>query len=218
MGDADANAVRQFVVHIGAMGFGDQIEIVAAEFGEHLRDAEKLVWVGHDKASRGGQLRAGAGAASGRLIAFHHVDNPLTRDHVDALLAVSADPEIRGGAFHRDLGHCWPGWGFGSPISRWWERRFGILYGDQTCFVRREVLASIGGVPDLRLMEDVELSKKLRESGIVTLIDPPVQPSLRKFESDGKIRRKLHNMKLLSDWKRGATPEELYERYYGSGN
>jgi len=41
----------------------------------------------------------------------------------------------------------------------------GRIAGDQGMFIRRETLSAIGGVPDVELMEDFELSRRLRQVG-----------------------------------------------------
>ena len=54
--------------------------------------------------------------------------------------------------------------------------------------VRREVLASIGGVPDVPLMEDFELCRRLRRCGRLALADATVVTSARRFQKLGVLR------------------------------
>ena len=41
-------------------------------------------------------------------------------------------------------------------------RRFGLIFGDQALFLRRDVFDSLGGFAPLALMEDWELARRLR--------------------------------------------------------
>ena len=163
--------------------------------------------------SRGGQMRRGAAEATGSLLVFHHADNPLTKDHLRSLLRVAREGKVSSGAFFRDLGHGWPGLGIVMPLARWWQRKVGILYGDQTCFVKKDVYDAVGGMPDIVLMEDVAFSKKLRRWGEVELLDPPVCPDMSRFSRDGHFRRKLENLALICFFKMGVSPTRLRRIY-----
>jgi hypothetical protein len=204
------------------------IMVVAGEQSEQHRHGDSAAGAGLDsglgagpglrilsghRASRGGQMRSGAAVATGELVVFHHPDNPLRQAHVRSLLDVAREPVIAGGAFYRDLCHCWPGWGFLEPLARWWQMKYGILYGDQTCFVRREVYQAVGGMPDMVLMEDVELSRRLRKWGSLRFLDPPVQPDMSRFMRDGRWRRKLENLALILLYRTGASPRRLNSIY-----
>lgn len=171
---------------------------------------------GH-RPSRGGQMRSGAAVAGGSLLVFHHADNPMGWDHLRSLVAVVGDEKIAGGAFYRDLGHCWPGFGFLMPLARWWQRGRGILYGDQTCYVRREVYDALGGMPDMVLMEDVEFSRRLRKWGKLRLLDPPVRPDMSRFLKDGRVRRKLENLVMILLFRMGVSPVRLGRFYQRRG-
>jgi hypothetical protein len=99
----------------------------------------------------------------------------------------------------------------------------GIAFGDQAQFFRREVLPEIGGFPDQMLMEDVELSMRLKTSGPVCFLSQGVAVSNRRWEKKGfganfmrvvwlclsyLVQRRLG----LGDIKR----QDFYERYYAS--
>ena len=42
---------------------------------------------------------------------------------------------------------------------------FGLPYGDQALFVRRDAFLALGGYADLPIMEDVDLVQRLRRTG-----------------------------------------------------
>jgi rSAM/selenodomain-associated transferase 2 len=164
--------------------------------------------------NRGRQLNLGAHHAGGAWLLFHHSDTELTRPHVQALAALDPRPEIVGGAFYRQFDSRHPHCRWLDPIERWHNRSFGALYGDQSLFVRRPHFQSLGGFADIPLMEDVEFSKRLRRSGQLALLDPPITSSPRKHERRGAWKTTFTNAALILLYKLGAPPERLRAWYY----
>ena len=63
-------------------------------------------------------------------------------------------------------------------------RRFGLIFGDQALFLRRDVFDSLGGFAPLALMEDWELARRLRplhRKGLIRALETPVGTSARRF-------------------------------------
>jgi GT2 family glycosyltransferase len=95
--------------------------------------------------------------------------------------------------------------------SRW----TGICTGDQGIFVHRSLLTRIGGVPEQPLMEDVELSRRLRR------LSHPLTPririitSSRRWQRDGAVRTVLRMWRFRLLYWMGRTPESLAREYYG---
>jgi hypothetical protein len=173
-----------------------------------------LVEVGEP--GRGGQLDAGARVATGEVLVFQHADSEFGQAHYDSLLAAFRDdPLLGGGAFFKELRFSYPGLAIFSGVYRFYARYVGTLYGDQSVFVAREVYRAMGGIDPLPLMEDVAFSSRLRDAARVKVLDPPLRSSTRKFEAEGRWRRKLKNMWLVALFRLGVPPERLYRMYYG---
>jgi hypothetical protein len=85
------------------------------------------------------------------------------------------------GAFHTwhvaDDGRRAPWLHLADLRSRW----SGLPYGDQALFVRREAFERAGGFPDQPLMEDLELSRRLRRLGRIAIVPASVRVSGRRF-------------------------------------
>jgi len=64
---------------------------------------------------------------------------------------------------------------------------FGISFGDQGQFIRRDSLPAIGGLPQLPLMEDVELSLRLKEHSHPLYLSGGIVASERRWESSNKL-------------------------------
>ena len=88
-----------------------------------------------------------------------------------------------------------------------------ICTGDQAIFVNRKVFNKLGGFPEIAIMEDVALSKKLKSFGNCIRIHKPVTTSARRWETRGYLRTILLMwiMRLLF-WL-GVSPQRLAKLY-----
>lgn len=124
-----------------------------------------------------------------------------------------ADPAVGCGAFRQRIDAS-------GLLYRWLEagnafraRRLRTPYGDQAIFVRSELLERVGGVPDLPLMEDVELMRRLREHTRPVLLDGPLTVSARRWRRRGVVRQTATNWALVLAYRCGVSPERLASWY-----
>jgi GT2 family glycosyltransferase len=85
--------------------------------------------------------------------------------------------------------------------------------GDQVMFARREALQAIGGIPELPLMEDFELCRRLRGIGNLALAGATVNTSARRFARLGVIRTYLRMWHVTARYYLGAPLDKLQELY-----
>lgn len=163
--------------------------------------------------NRGQQLNEGARIATGDWLLFQHADTELCRKHLEALAALNGTDAI-GGAFYRAFDERHPRLRFLEPLERWHSRAFGTIYGDQSIFVRREHFLRIGGCAAIPLMEDVDLSRRLRGSGKIKLLDPPIRSCARTQIAQGPWRVTLRNLLFLVLFRIGVPVERLHSWYY----
>lgn len=164
---------------------------------------------------RGMQMNEGAAAATGDVLVFHHADSHLRAGHLETLRErLRENPLTVGGAFHRkfDLRH--PRLRWLEPLERWHCASFGTLYGDQSVFIRRAHFRAIGGFAEYPLLEDVDFSARLRRSGPVIVLDPPMETSPRRHLERGAWRTTLQNMFTLMLFTAGVSPVTLHRWYY----
>jgi rSAM/selenodomain-associated transferase 2 len=163
---------------------------------------------------RARQMNAGARAASGQILLFLHADTRLP-DGASALVAgAMARPGTVGGRF--DVSFDSPRRAlrmvafFMNLRSRW----TGISTGDQAIFVRRDIFAALGGYAEIPLMEDVELSGRLRRTGRLAPLRARVVTAARKWEREGTWRTigLMWTLRLLYFF--GADPARLHRMYY----
>lgn len=215
----DAAALGRLLAPLGGLA---GVELIVADASTSAAAAELARGAGAKvvacaQAHRGRQLNAGAAAATGEVLLFQHADVELTAVHVEALRkAMKENVKAVGGAFHRhfDPSHRWRR-RLLTPIVRWRNRHGGTLWGDQSVFVRRDHFMRLGGFADIPLMEDVEFSKRLRRSGRVLLLDPPVLASARRHRRKGALKVSLLNLAFIGLYKLGVSPHTLHRWYYG---
>jgi rSAM/selenodomain-associated transferase 2 len=164
--------------------------------------------------SRGAQMNLGTQSARGDVLLFQHADTDITAAHLRAILAAMRDPEVVGGAFYRKFDDRHPRLMWLEPLARFLTRNGGTLFGDQSVFVRRDVFLRLGGFAEIPLMEDVEFSRRLRATGKVVVLDPPVQTSSRRHLREGAWRKTIQNALIILLYKLGVSPERLHRWYY----
>ena len=161
---------------------------------------------------RARQMNAGAVRANGDLLLFLHADTRLPAD-ADSLLQAAAAAGASWGRFDvRIGGRAWM-----LPLiaalmnrrSRW----TGIATGDQAIFVQRSLFERLGGYADQPLMEDIELSRRLRAVARPACLRPPVLTSGRRWETRGVWRTVLLMWRLRWSYWRGVSPEALAKAY-----
>jgi rSAM/selenodomain-associated transferase 2 len=139
-------------------------------------------------AGRAAQMNAGAAVAQGELLLFLHADTYLPAGAIRQLNQLEADMNVEWGGFHQQFS------GDTRPlrlISWIHNLRCGlskVFYGDQCMFVRRRMFESVGGFPDVKILEDVKLSEKLLEKSQPVFMDEIVVTDSRKFEKMGPWR------------------------------
>jgi hypothetical protein len=167
------------------------------------------------QANRGMQMNRAGQQACGDILMFHHLDSSLHLTHIQSVLhALGHEARLIGGAFFRHFDHRHPRLRFLEDLERLHSLAFGTLYGDQTLFVRRTTFANMGGMAEIPLMEDVEFSGRLRRSGRLLVLDPPMKTSPRRHLQRGPWRVTLQNIRLLLAYRMGVDPHQLHRSYY----
>lgn len=165
---------------------------------------------------RGRQMNAGAREATGDALLFLHADTTLPEGALPAIEAALAEPGVIGGRFDVRFDRARPvlrvvAW-FMNTRSRW----SGICTGDQAIFVRRADFDAVGGYPVIPLMEDIELSRRLKRRGRLRALRLRVTTSARKWERDGPLRTIALMWALRFLHFCGVAPARLHRWYYGA--
>jgi rSAM/selenodomain-associated transferase 2 len=173
------------------------------------RLADRVLQSGRGRAR---QMNAGAGVAAGELLWFLHADT-LADHRVLGQLQEAARLNRSWGRFDVRLA--------GRPamlsVVAWMMNRrscwTGIATGDQGIFVQRRLFESVGGFPEMPLMEDVALSRRLKRHARPACLRGPLLTSGRRWERDGVWRTIVLMWRLRLAYACGADPELLRRRY-----
>ena len=166
---------------------------------------------------RARQMNVGAQVARGEYLLFLHADTRLPPGYEQEMRRVLDLPGVAAGAFALEIaGAAW-GLRLVERAANLRSRLFQLPYGDQGLFLRAELFRSLGGFPELPLMEDLELARLLRRRGRVATSPLPVLTSARRWESLGVVRVTLLNQFFLLAYLLGMPPRRLANWYYRQG-
>ncbi|MDZ4753326.1 MAG: TIGR04283 family arsenosugar biosynthesis glycosyltransferase [Phycisphaerae bacterium] len=194
-------------------------EIIVVDGGSRDRTLEiarqKPVHVVLASRGRAIQMNAGAAIAAGEILLFLHADTSLPRDAIAHVKQAFTDPAVVAGAFRT--------WTVADPgETRWFapllhaadlrSRYTSLPYGDQAMFVRTTAFHRVGGFPDQPLMEDLELSRRLRRIGRICTVSANVQVSGRRFLARPVFYTLAVNL-FPSLYRLGISPKRLARIY-----
>lgn len=162
---------------------------------------------------RGRQLRAGVQLLRTPWLLFLHADSRMPPEvcrSLEAWLTAAHPDEVGYFGFRIDEpGLRWRMLEWGQRVR---EKTLGMVFGDQGLVVHRVRLQDVGGVPELPLMEDVELVRRLRRRGPLGRIPASLPTSARRYRREGP-RAVLRNSALLVLHHLGVPPSRLADWY-----
>lgn len=180
-------------------GSGDGTADLAARLGARVVMAPR---------GRGSQLAAGVSTARGEWMLLLHADTRLARGWREVQLC----PE-QAGYFRFTLDSDDRRARRLERAVAWRCRVLALPYGDQGLLIHRDLLASVGGIRPLPLMEDVDLVRRIGRHRLVAL-DVAAITSAAKWQRNGWYRRSARNLACLSLYFAGVPPR-LIARLYG---
>lgn len=164
-------------------------------------------------AGRAQQMNAGAEVASGEILLFLHADTHLPSDYATWVRQTLSRPQTAAGAFQLAIASQarslrWVEFGV-RLRSRW----LGLPYGDQALFLRRETFVAAGGFPELPLMEDFALVRRLHRFGRIRIAPAPALTSARRWEQLGVWQTTALNQAIVTGYLLGVAPQTLADWY-----
>ena len=162
---------------------------------------------------RARQMNLGARASAADVVWFVHADveiDPAALAEMRA--ALSAEGVVGGGLSlrfdRRSIGLDYLAW---SSNQR--ARRLQQVFGDQSMFVRRRAFDALGGFPEIAIMEDLELSRRLKRLGRLVVLDATSTASARRFEAHGTWSMIAYMQYLKALYFAGVEPASIARRY-----
>jgi len=216
----EAEGLPNLLGHLVPLG-GRDIEVIVVDGGSEDGSQQAALRAGAQvicgQRGRARQMNAGASAAKGDVLLFLHADTllpPTAWQAVESAIRLGGgtqnyawgrfDVRIAGSSFMlRVIGR----------MMNWRSRLSGIATGDQAMFMTRRAFESAGGFPDQPLMEDVELSKRLRALSRPICLADRVITSGRRWEEHGVWKTIWLMWRLRWLYWRRVPASELAELY-----
>jgi len=203
---------------LGSLSLSDNEELIVVDGGsndETLSIAREFTGkVFQAKSGRASVMNFGAQKAEGDILLFLHADCILPDDAFPMIRKALGGKDVAAGGF--DLGISDPGLRFriiefGANLR---AHVTSLMYGDQGMFLRKDIFNSIGGFADIPLMEDIEISLRLKKTGKIVFIKPSIKTSPRRWLKEGVLYATFRDwFNAFSYTFLKITPEKLI-RYY----
>lgn len=158
------------------------------------------------------QMNAGAAASRGEVLLFLHADTTLP-PLADALIRNAIAAGAGWGRFDVRIDGVQPLLRVVERMMNWRSRLSGIATGDQAIFVRRDLFERVGGYPELPLMEDIALCKRLKRVARPLCLRERVITSGRRWQKHGVLPTIYLMWRLRASYFLGADPQQLAIRY-----
>jgi rSAM/selenodomain-associated transferase 2 len=165
------------------------------------------------KPGRAMQMNAGVKYAQNDALLFLHADTVLPVGACDLIIDALCSDNAWGRFDVRLSGKNWM-FRVIENLMSWRSRLTSIATGDQAIFVLKRLFIDAGAYPEIRLMEDIALSKELRNYKKPVCIKNQVVTSSRKWEKNGVLKTVLLMWRLRLMYFFGASPDKLARSYY----
>ncbi len=194
---------------------GHQVIVVDGGSDDNSVELAKLLadQVVSSERGRAQQMNHGASLSSADVLLFLHADTLLPDDAANITTTALDNSQKKWGRFDVRLSgqHMWLR--IIEFMMNQRSRLTGIATGDQAMFVLREIFQQAGQFPDIQLMEDVALSKRLKHFSSPVCLKQRVITSSRRWENQGFWRTITLMWKLRLAYFLGVDPDQLKQQY-----
>lgn len=213
----EANAIQTCLLQVPQ---GSDMEIIVVDGGsedETVRLAQVCgARVMVSPLGRALQMNLGAYAATGDILLFLHVDTRLPNQFITAARQTLEQVGVVAGAFELRIDGTLAGLRWVERGVRWRSHIFQLPYGDQAIFLKADTFKKIGGFPELPVMEDFELVRRLQRIGRVAIAPYPVVTSARRWKKLGVLKTTLLNQIMIVAYLLGVSGDRLVRWYKGA--
>ena len=221
----EAQALSDFLGQLDHLGVRDdgRVEVIFVDGGSTDESAAIVSGSGHTLVGcdrgRALQMNRGADIARGAVLLFLHVDTRLPDDlSLDMLLTLTSQAPAGSvrvwGRFDVRIVGRHPLLPLVAGLMNVRSRLTGIATGDQGIFVKRATFSSLGGYADQPLMEDIDLSRRLKKISPPICIRQRLVTSGRRWDNNGLFRTVILMWRLRLAYWLGVPARRLAEAYY----
>lgn len=148
---------------------------------------ENVIYLNNIKKTRSSGMNLGAKNASWDILLFLHVDTILPQETGTILTNIDLEKYNYWG-FYKKFTHNTFWLILNSFFTNYKLKYFWSLLWDNSIFISKELFRKIWGFADISLMEDVEISLKLKKYWKIKVIKIPCKTSSRKFIKNGVVK------------------------------
>jgi len=198
-----------------SLGRHEGVQVIVADGGSEDDTCEVALSMGaqvvRSEPSRGRQMNAGAGLATGAHLLFLHADTLVPSNYMHTIAGALSDESVAAGAFRLRVDSDRPIYRLVEWSANRRTQRRHLPYGDQAIFMRRDVFMKLGGWPDTPVMEDYAMMMRLRRLGRIAMVNDEVITSARRWERNGPIRTTLQNQACIWSFRAGVSLVRIAE-------
>jgi len=164
----------------------DDVEVIVVDggscdgTGQRVPVGERVIGSPRGRAV---QMNHGANESTGGILVFCHADTLLPLGWRESVLQTLGRRGVSCGCFRLRLD---PPRGVLRLINRLpFPRNWRFVFGDQVQFMTRDTFEAVGGFPEIPLMEDIEMSRRLALRGRIVRVKLTAVTSSRRFLERG---------------------------------
>ena len=164
------------------------------------------------KSGRALQMNSGAEVASGDVFLFLHADTMLP-DSTHSIFESLDQGTSYWGRFNVRLSSDRLIYRVIEQMMNLRSRLSSIATGDQALFFERALFFQVGGFPEIGLMEDIEICRRLKAIQTPVCLKQKVITSSRRWEKNGVVATVILMWKLRLYYFLGVSPKKLNQLY-----
>ena len=216
----EENNIAQLIASL--QGLEGEKEIIISDGGstDKTRElAEDLgVTVIVSARGRACQMNAAAKIAQGQVLWFVHADSKISATSLCDINQAVNDGAV-GGFFRLEFYDADDKFmNFIARTSHTRAKDFCLIFGDQGLFLRKDIFDELGGFANIALMEDWEISRRLRtlhSQGKIFALDTVIKTSARRYIIHGRFKTWLKMNVIKALYILGCPTKFLGYMYHG---
>ncbi len=119
--------------------------------------------------------------AAGDILVFLHADTLLPEDFGSQIVSALNQNDVAAGAFRLIIHSTGAGVRIIEGMANLRSRFLQLPYGDQALFMKKSLFDKIGGFPEMPIMEDFILIRRLKRQGKIVIVPTAVVTSPRRW-------------------------------------
>ncbi len=159
-------------------GSSDKSRRIAGRYGEVISA----------KKGRAAQMNRGARSSTSDILLFLHADTVVSWGALESIEETMRGKGIVGGCLTQRIAKEGVIYRFIESFGNIRARVTKIFYGDQGIFINKGAFFNLKGFPEVPVMEDVLLSRRLRRFGKTAVMPDIISTSPRRWEKRGALR------------------------------